>query len=215
MSGRGGRGRGRTSTTTNGQVPTVTEEATAQIQPQMDLAALYRNFSSLGGKPFKGTETVVEAQAWIRSCERIFRGLNLDDQQKRFLASWQLQEGALIWWETMIQEEPKENFSWGRFKEVFEERYMPSAGLSRMYQEFLELKQGSMSFEEYVNKFNELSRFGPELVNTPLKKNEKFIRRLQKKYHECMTVHVKESFVDMLDVGYRYASLDQLNPQEE
>ena len=123
----------------------------------MDLAVLYRNFSSLGGKPFKGTKSVIEAQAWIHSCERIFRGLNLDDQQKRFLASWQLQEGALVWWETITQEEPEENFFWGLFKEVFKERYMPSTGLSRMYQEFLELKQENMTYGEFVNKFNELN----------------------------------------------------------
>jgi len=32
-----------------------------------------------------------------------------------------------------------------------------------------------MAIEEYVNKFNELSRFGLGLIDIPLKKNEMFI----------------------------------------
>ena len=67
----------------------------------------------------------------------------------------------------MTQEESEDDFSWDRFKEMFKERYMPSVGISRMYQEFVILKQGTMKFEEYLNKFNELSNFGLELMNTP------------------------------------------------
>lgn len=85
-----------------------------------------------------------------------------------------------------------------------------------MYYEFIDLKQGSLSFEEYLNKFNELSRFGPELVNTTLKKNERFIRGMNKKYHKRMTAHIKESFSDLIDMGYRYATLDmQKVPKEK
>ena len=83
-----------------------------------------------------------------------------------------------------------------------------------MYQEFMDLKQGSLSFEEYLNKFNELSRFGPELVNIPLKKNERFIRGMNKKFHERMTGHIKESFSDLVDMGYRYATLDMQEPRQ-
>ena len=132
----------------------------------------------------------------------------MEDGQKRLIASWQLQEEALAWWETVTADESEDEFTWKRFKEVFEQRNMPSAGISRMYQEFMDLKQGSLSFEEYLNKFNELSRFGQELVNTPLKKNERFIRGMNKKYHERMIAHMKESFSGLIDMGYQYATLD-------
>ena len=59
----------------------------------------------------------------------------------RLIASWQLQEEALVWWETVTVEELADEFTWSRFKEVFEQRYMSSAGISRMYQEFMDLKQ--------------------------------------------------------------------------
>ena len=40
------------------------------------------------------------------------------------------------------------------------------------------LKQGGLSVKEYVNKFNELARFGFDLVNTPEKKAQKFAKGL-------------------------------------
>ena len=220
MSSRGRRGRGRgrgNSTTTNGRDTneTIVDETNIQVQPQPDFSILCKKFNDLGGKPFKGTESIIEVQAWIHLCERIFKGLNIEDGMRRFLASWQLQDGALIWWETITQEEPEENFSWARFKEVFKEQYMPAAGKARLYRNFLELKQGDMTVEEYVNKFNELSRFGPELVNTPSKKNEMFISGMRKQYQGCMTAHVKQSFAEVVDMAYRYEVVNNENSPNE
>ena len=132
MSGRRGRVKGRGNATAPSQVPPTTEAA-LPIQNQPNLADLYKNFSRLGGKPFTGKETIMEAQAWIRSCEKIFKGLKLQDDQMRLIATWQLQGEALAWWETVTIDELEDEFTWGRFKEVFEKRYMPSAGISRMY----------------------------------------------------------------------------------
>ena len=215
---RRGRGRGRGgSTTTNGRNPaeTIVDEATAQVQPEPDFSVLCKKFNDLGGRPFKGTETIVEVQAWLRLCEKIFKGLNIDNGMKRFLASWQLQDKALIWWEAITREEPEENFSWERFKEVFEEQYIPAAGRTRLYQSFLDLKQGDMSFEEYTNKFNELSRFGSELISTPQKKNERFIKGMKKEYHQIMTTHVKQPFKDVVDMGFRYEAVNNEDQPEE
>ena len=46
-------------------------------------------------------------------------------------------------------------------------------------------------------------------VILPLKKNERFIKGMALKYHERMTVHIKQSFVDLVDMGYRYATIDK------
>jgi len=66
----------------------------------------------------------MEVQAWLRSRRRIFKGLEIGNRQKRFLASLQLQEGALARWEAMIQNEPEDGMTWDQFKEVLEEQYM-------------------------------------------------------------------------------------------
>jgi len=68
---------------------------------------LYR----LKGKPFKGMESIIEVQIWIRSCERIFKCINISDEQKGFFTSWKLQDGALAWWESISLNDSEDGFS--------------------------------------------------------------------------------------------------------
>ena len=55
---------------------------------------------------------------------------------------------------------------------------------------FLVLKQGSMSMKEYVNKFNQLARFGLELVESPHKKALRFARGLNEPLHKLAMSHI-------------------------
>ena len=40
--------------------------------PRADFAKLNKDYTSLGGKPFQGTESAMDVQDWLDSCERIF-----------------------------------------------------------------------------------------------------------------------------------------------
>ena len=64
-----------------------------------------------------------------------------------------------------------------------------------------------MSIAEYETKFNELSCYGPGLIDTSLKKNEMFVQGLRPEYHERMTAHLKGSFVELIDMALRYEDL--------
>ena len=47
--------------------------------------------------------------------------------------------------------------TWQEFTTAFREYYIPTGVLNRKLMEFLDLKQGSMSVMDYVNKFNHLA----------------------------------------------------------
>ena len=47
--------------------------------------------------------------------------------------------------------------TWQEFTAAFREYYIPTGVLNRKLTEFLDLKQGSMSVMDYVNKFNHLA----------------------------------------------------------
>ena len=64
-----------------------------------------------------------------------------------------------------------------------------------------------MSMKEYLRKCDELSVFGPNLIDTPLKKNKKFVAGMRKEFHKIMTAHIKESFMTLVDVDLRYENL--------
>ena len=61
-----------------------------------------------------------------------------------------------------------------------------------------------MSFLEYERKFNELPKIGPSLIDTPLKKNEKFIVDAHLEYYNRLTAHVHGTFTSLIDRALRY-----------
>ena len=68
----------------------------------------------------------------------------------------------------------------------------------------MDLKQGSITFSEYERKFNELSKFGPGLIDTPLLKNEKFILGARPEYYDLLTGHTHCTFTELVDYALRY-----------
>ena len=68
--------------------------------------------------------------------------------------------------------------TWQEFIAAFREYYIPSGVLNRKLIEFLDLRQGSMSMMDYVNKFNHLSQYVGTHVDTDEKKRDRFYRGL-------------------------------------
>ena len=58
---------------------------------------------------------------------------------------------------------------------AFREYYIPAGVLNRKLTEFLDLRQGSMSVMDYVNKFNHLSQYAGTHVDVDEKKRDRFI----------------------------------------
>ena len=68
--------------------------------------------------------------------------------------------------------------TWQEFTAAFIEYYIPAGVLNRKLTEFLDLRQGSMSMMDYVNKFNHLSQYARTHINTDEKKRDRFYRGL-------------------------------------
>ena len=81
----------------------------------------------MGGEPFKGSETIIEVQAWLRSCDRIFSRMNLIDLHRVQVASSMLRERALDWYELLISEINEADLTWEKFRERFELKFVPEA----------------------------------------------------------------------------------------
>jgi hypothetical protein len=72
-------------------------------------------------------------------------------------------------------EEP-ESINWSKFRHAFRAHHVPE-GVIKL-KEFQDLKQRSMSVNEYVTKFTQLSRYAPLEVDTDEKKQECFLNGL-------------------------------------
>ena len=55
--------------------------------PRSGFACLCRDYTDLGGRPFRGCESVIEIQAWLKSCDHIFSCMNLIDLHRVQVAS--------------------------------------------------------------------------------------------------------------------------------
>ena len=64
--------------------------------------------------------------------------------------------------------------TWEDFHELFMDKYFPASTRHEKAQEFLDLKQGTMTVLEYVAKFTELARFVDDYVATNMAKVRKF-----------------------------------------
>jgi hypothetical protein len=66
-------------------------------------------------------------------------------------------------------------------------------------EEFLALKQGPLSVSEYRDKFLQLSRYAPEVVNTNAKRQYCFLRGLVDPLHYQLINHTFPTFQHLID----------------
>ena len=113
---------------------------------------------------FTGKASPDEANAWLRKCEKIFRVMNCEDEQKLLCATYLLNKDAEYWWTGMQQqmETRKEPATWENFRTRFLEKYFPNTVRQDREAEFLPLQQGDMSVQEYINKFEHLARYSSQ-----------------------------------------------------
>jgi hypothetical protein len=76
-------------------------------------------------------------------------------------------------------------------------------------EEFMKLKQGGGIVTQYLNKFNHLSQYAIDQVNTDLKKRNCFMRglndRLQQKMATCLDLSYSRAVSTVLTVEVKYA----------
>jgi hypothetical protein len=102
-----------------------------------------------------------------------------NNHEKVLLASHQLSGPAADWWDAYVEahEEP-ESINWSEFRAAFHSHHVSQGVIKLKKNEFQDLKQGSMSVNEYVTKLTQLSRYTRHEVYTDEKKHEYFLNGL-------------------------------------
>lgn len=95
-----------------------------------------------------------------------------------------------------------------KFRDAFVAQWMLQARRSQLNRKFMVLQQGSITILRYERNFNELSNFGSSLIDTPLKKNEKFVGRMRVNFQERLTGHLHSPFIALLVIATSFKNLD-------
>jgi hypothetical protein len=94
------------------------------------------------------------------------------------LASHQLSSLVADWWDAYVEaDEQPESINWPEFRAAFHAHHVPQ-GVIKLKKEFQDLKLGSMSVNEYITKFTQLSHYALHEVDTDEKKHECFLNGL-------------------------------------
>ena len=96
------------------------------------------------------------------------------DATKIRLVAFQLEGESQVWWDWVKTFRDLEVMTWVEFHELFMGKYFLVIARHVKAQEFLELKQGTMTMTEYVAKFIELAYFSDDYVATNMAKVRKF-----------------------------------------
>jgi hypothetical protein len=162
-----------------------------RVPPQGPHETSCLEFSETRPPLFIKAEDPLEADEWIRIIEQKLGLVRCTETQKPLFAAQQLRGPASTWWENFVAVQPAEHqITWEEFKIAFREHYVPEGVLHMKQEEFIQLKQGGDTVMQYLNKFNHLSQYAIDQVNTDLKKKNCFMRglndRLQWKMATCL-----------------------------
>ena len=120
------------------------------------------------------------ADHWFMQVEKVLEAIEIaSDTTKIRLAAFQLEGEAQVWWNWAKTSRDLEVMTWAEFHDLFMGKYFPDTARHAKAQEFLELKQGTMTVIEYVTRFTELAHFSDDYVATDMAKVRRFENRLK------------------------------------
>ena len=124
---------------------------------------------------FSGGGNPIMADHWFMPIERVLEAIEISSDTTRIrLAAFQLEGEAQVWWKWARTSRDLEAMTWAEFQDLFMGKYFPDTARHAKAQEFLELKQGTMTVMGYVARFTELARFANDHMATDMTKVKRF-----------------------------------------
>ena len=115
------------------------------------------------------------ADHWFIQVEKVLEAMEITSDMTRIrLAAFQIEGEAKVWWNWAKTSRDLEAMTWAEFHDLFMGKYFPDTAPHAKAQEFLELKQGTMTVIEYVARFTELARFADDCVTMDMAKVRRF-----------------------------------------
>ena len=112
---------------------------------------------------------------WFRHIENVLEAMDItSDAAKIRRSAFQLEGESQVWWDWVKTSRDLEAMTWAEFHGLFMSKYFPATARHAKAQEFLELRQGTMTVMEYMARFIELARFGDYYVATNMAKVRRF-----------------------------------------
>ncbi|KAJ9561114.1 hypothetical protein OSB04_006274 [Centaurea solstitialis] len=147
----------------------------------------YKDFAICKPPTFKGERDPVLAMKWIMEMEAVFDTCHCKEEDEVVFARSMLKSEAIYWWEMETSGKGSKvarSMTWGNFVTKFKAQFCPLAATKKLEDEFLRLEQGSMTVQDYTNKFMEKARFAEIYVPTESRRIERYVWGLRSNIRE-------------------------------
>ncbi|EOY16470.1 Gag protease polyprotein [Theobroma cacao] len=101
----------------------------------------------------------------VQDVSETLSDMRLDDDMKLMVATRLLEKRARTWWNS-VKSRSATPQTWSDFLREFDGQYFTYFHQKEKKREFLSLKQGNLTVEEYETRFNELMLYVPDLVKS-------------------------------------------------
>ncbi|WMV25631.1 hypothetical protein MTR67_019016 [Solanum verrucosum] len=135
------------------------------------------DFVRMNPPEFLGSQTGEDPQNFLDEIKKIFEVIQVTGNDRVELASYQLKDVAHIWytqWKDNMGTDAAP-ITWEGFSKSFLDRFFLIELREARAQEFMNLRQGNMTVQEYGLKFNQLSRYAPHMVADSRAQMNKFL----------------------------------------
>ena len=152
--------------------PPQPQQEPQTVAPGLKLAS--ERFMKRKPPVFEGTVDPVVAKEWVSMIEKIFVFLQIEDEEKVKCVVYMLRKDARIWWEVVMKSRDVTTMSWAEFLREFNSKYYSQVVINSKVAEFTRLQQGNLSVLEYVQQFDQLSQYAPDMIQTETSKVWRF-----------------------------------------
>jgi len=159
----------------------LAERQQAPNNPPRPTKSAFEKFDASRPPIYDGTVDPKVMLEWVDQVESLFTVHETPEQKKVEIATFYLRKEASKWWRQV-----RTACSWEEFKKMLDDRFYPEALKELKVQEFLELKQGFLSVQDYTDKFNELAPYAKMIVPTELA----LTRRYEKGFNDALAALV-------------------------
>jgi hypothetical protein len=171
-----------------------------QSAPQHQPHDKLEEFQRTKPPTFSHSVKPMETDDWMKTIEKKLQVVECNNNKKVLFASHQLEGPTVDWWDAYIKahEEP-ETINWQEFRNSFRTHQVSFGMMKLKKKEFEYLKQGSMSVNEYVTQFTQLSRYALDDMDTNEKKQDWFLNGLNDGLTYALEARDFINFQDMVD----------------
>ena len=122
-----------------------------------------RDLSHIILRSLQGGGDSMVAGHWFQQIENVLEATDITSNAAKIrLAAFQLEGESQVWWDWVKTSRDFEAMTWAKFHGLFMSKYFPPTAIHAKAQEFLELRQGTMTVMEYMARFTKLARFGDD-----------------------------------------------------